>query len=160
MEMRLFEIMGSWVAGTDDVDAKLLFDRHSQHHAWRAGQWWERLPVTSGVDRGGLVVAPSAGVAAAARALESTEGVVPRLAGAYRVALPRLLAGYERHRALANPANDSAVIRTLDLLIPDVDADWRQGEVLLQERIADAVDVERSASAVAALERMLVDRSG
>ena len=73
---------------------------------------------------------------------------------------PRLLAGYERHRALANPANDSAVIRTLDLLIPDVDADWRQGEVLLQERIADAVDVERSASAVAALERMLVDRSG
>ena len=70
-EMRLFEVMGSWVAGTDDVDAKLLFDRHSQHHAWRAGQWWERLPVSAGVDRDGLVVAPSPAVQAAAAAPSS-----------------------------------------------------------------------------------------
>jgi hypothetical protein len=99
-------------------------------------------------------------VAAATRALESTGGVVARLAGAYRVAVPRLLAGYERHRAKASPASDSAVIRTLDLLIPDVDADWREGEVLLQERIGDAADVERAARTVAALERMFVGRSG
>lgn len=159
-EMRLFEVLGSWVASTDDVDAKLLFDRHSQHHAWRAGQWWDRLPVTAGVDREALVVAPSPAAAAAAGALESTEGVVARLAGAYRVALPRLLAGYERHRAQAGPAADSATIRTLDLLIPDVGADWHQGEVLLQQLISNAAEVERAAGAVAALERMLLAPAG
>jgi hypothetical protein len=154
--MRLFEIMGSWVAGTEDLEVKLLFDRHSQHHAWRAGQWWDRLPVTAGVDRAALVVAPSPADVAAASALESMEGMVARLAGAYRVALPRLLGRYERHRALAGPAGDSAAIRTLDLLIPDVSADWREGEVLLQERITSVAEIQQAAEAVTGLERLLL----
>jgi hypothetical protein len=156
VEMRLFEILGSWVASTDDIEAKLLFDRQSQHHAWRAGQWWERMPVTAGIDRESLVAAPSPGVAAGADALESADDVVARLAGTYRVALPRLLSRYERHRLLASPINDSAAIRTLELLIPDVSADRRQGEVLLQKRLADAEGVDRAARTVAALEVLLL----
>ena len=92
VEARLFEILGGWVASTDEVDAKLLFDRHSQHHAWRADQWWDRLPVLADVDRPGLVVAPSPGVGALAGGLADLDGTIPRLAGAYRVALPRLVA--------------------------------------------------------------------
>jgi hypothetical protein len=155
-EMRLFETLGSWVASTDDIEVKLLFDRHSQHHAWRADQWWDRLPVLAGVDREALVVAPSPGAAAVVDALAATQHVVSRLAGVYRVALPRLLGRYERHRGLASPGGDAAVIRTLDLLVPDVAGDWRQGEVLLQERICDAGDVELAAGTVTRLEQLLL----
>jgi hypothetical protein len=156
VELRLFEILGTWVSSTDDVDAKLLFDRHSQHHAWRAEQWWDRLPVLADVDRDALVEVPSAEVAAAGDSLAALEPTVDRLAGAYRVALPRLAAAYLGHRLQANFASDGAAIRTLDLLLPDVTADWREGEALLQHRLLNAPAVDAAAAAVAQLERMLV----
>lgn len=160
VESRLFEILGGWVPTTDDVDAKLLFDRHSQHHAWRAGQWWDRLPVLADVDRDALVMAPTPQVAAAADELATVEGTVARLAGAYRVALPRLAGAYHQHRLRASPASDEAAIRTLDLLLPDVGADWRHGEVLLQGLLVDAVLVQAAAATVARLEAALVGPGG
>ncbi|HEY3810453.1 MAG TPA: hypothetical protein VGL49_03380 [Acidimicrobiales bacterium] len=156
VESRLFEILGGWVATTPEVDAKLLFDRHSQHHAWRAGQWWDRLPVLAGAERDAYVVAPSEGVAAAATDLGGLGGTVARLAGAYRVALPRLAGAYQGHRSAANPASDGAAIRTLDLLLPDVTGDWREGEVLLQGMLVDGAAVEAAAATVARLEGLLV----
>jgi len=155
-ELRLFEILGGWVASTEDVDAKLLFDRHSQHHAWRAEQWWDRLPVLADVDRDALVVAPSPGIGAALDALAGLDATVARLAGAYRVALPRLVAGYHAHRLGVSPVSDGAAIRTLDLLLPDVAADWREGEVLLQSRLTGGADVDAAAAAVATLEGLIV----
>jgi hypothetical protein len=155
-ESRLFEILGGWVSSTDDPDVKLLFDQHSQHHAWRADQWWDRLPVLADVDRPGLVTAPSAQVAEVAAALAALEGAVPRLAGAYRLALPRLVAAYQEHRLTVSPASDGAVMRTLDIVLPDAVADWRDGEVLLQQRLADEMQVQLAADTVARLERLLV----
>jgi hypothetical protein len=156
VEARLFEILGGWVASTADVEAKLLFDRHSQHHAWRADEWWDRLPVLADVDRHGLVMAPSPRVAALVGELPALGGTVARLAGAYRVALPRLVAAYQEHRWQTNPAGDGAAIRTLDLLLPDVVADWREGEVLLQRLLAGEADVAAAADTVARLERLLI----
>ena len=57
---------------------------------------------------------------AAAAALAGLDSTVARLAGAYRVALPRLFAAYHRHRLQADPTSDGSAIRTLDLLVPDV----------------------------------------
>jgi hypothetical protein len=156
VESRLFEILGGWVSSTDDVDAKLLFDRHSQHHAWRADQWWDRLPVAADVDRPGLVVPPSTQVAEVAGAVAALQGIIPRLAGAYRLALPRLVAAYAEHRLKTSPASDEAAIRTLDIVLPDAVADWRDGEVLLQQRLADETQVQLAADTVARLERLLV----
>jgi hypothetical protein len=156
VEARFFEILGGWVTSTADVDAKLLFDRHSQHHAWRADQWWDRLPVLADIDRTSLVVAPSPEAAVAADDLAALEGTVARLAGAYRVGLPRLAGGYQRHRSQTNPASDGAAIRTLDLLLPDVAADWREGEILLQCLLTDDAAVQEAASTVARLERVIV----
>jgi hypothetical protein len=156
LEARLFEILGTWIASTEDVDAKLLFDRHSQHHAWRAGQWWDRLPVLADVDRHRLVVAPSPQVTALADELAILQGTVPRLAGTYRVALPRLAGAYQVHRLRANPASDEAAIRTLDLLLPDVVADWRDGEVLLQQLLTGEEDVSAAAATVKRLERAFI----
>jgi hypothetical protein len=81
---------------------------------------------------------------------------VARLAGAYRVALPRLVAAYQEHRLQANPAGDGAAIRTLDILLPDLVADWRDGEVLLQQLLAGEAEVAEAADTVARLERLLI----
>jgi hypothetical protein len=160
VEARLFEILGAWVASTGDVDAKLLLDRHGQHHAWRADQWWDRLPVLADVDRLGLVLPPSSQMEAMAERLAGLVGTVPRLAGTYRVALPRLASAYRAHRLEANPASDGAAIRTLDIVLPDVVADWREGEVLLQQLLVDEPEVVAAADTVATLERLLVSGSG
>jgi hypothetical protein len=156
LEARLFEILGGWVGSISDLDSKLLLDRHSQHHAWRADQWWDRLPVLAGVDREGFVMARSPAVGAFVVALAEEESPVERLAGAYRVALPRLVGTYERHRSQANPASDGSVIRTLDLLLPDVTADWREGELLLQQLLHDRAAVDEAAATVSRLERLLI----
>ena len=153
-ESRLFEILGGWVASTDEPEAKLLFDRHSQHHAWRAQQWWDRLPVLADVERDGLIQPPTPAAAAAAVGLAGLDSTVPRLAGAYRVALPRLVAAYHGHRLRADPTSDGSVIRTLDLLLSDVVGDWREGEVFLQLLLTDEAAVGRAAAAVASLERI------
>ena len=158
---RLFEIMGGWVVSTEEVEAKLLFDRHSQHQAWRAEQWWDRLPGARGCGPGCCsryrrLLRPQLAAAALA-ALDST---VARLAGAYRVVHPRLFAAYHRHRLKADPASDGSAIRTLDLLAPDVAADWREGEVLLQLLLTDDNAVQTAAAAVAQLERILVAAEG
>jgi hypothetical protein len=159
-ESRLFEITGGWVASTEPVDAKLLLDRHSQHHAWRAEQWWDRLPVLADVDRNDLTLPPTPTAEPAAAALAALDSTVARLAGAYRVALPRLFAAYQRHRLRADPTSDGSAIRTLDLLVPDVAADWREGEVLLQRLLTDDAAVQAAAGAVADLERLLVAPQG
>jgi len=160
VEGRLFEILGGWLSTTTEIEVKLLFDRHSQHHAWRADQWWDRLPVLADVDRDALVMAPSPEVAAAADDLAALEGTEVRLAGAYRVALPRLAAAYRAHRLQANPASDGAAIRTLDLLLPDVSADWSEGEILLQRLLTDAAAVDAAAATVGRLERAIVAPTG
>jgi hypothetical protein len=154
-EVRLFEVLGGWVASTGDVDAKLLLDRHSQHHAWRASQWWDRLPVLADVDRDALVVAPEPAVEKMMGELASLADVVERLAGAYRVALPRLVGRYQGHRELTSPTGDGATIRTLDLVEPDVARDWRDGELLLQRLLTDAGAVQRAAATAGRLEEML-----
>jgi hypothetical protein len=156
LELRLFEILGGWVASTEDTEAKLVFDRHSQHHAWRADQWWDRLPVLADVDRQALVAAPSPQMAAATDELAGVQGTVPRLAGGYRFAVPRLVAAYHAHRLRTCAASDGAARRTLDIVLPDVSADWRHGEVLLQELLTDESLAQLAATTVARLEATLL----
>ncbi|MGH9056116.1 MAG: hypothetical protein ACRDYY_09695 [Acidimicrobiales bacterium] len=154
-ELRLFEILGSWVASTPEPEAKLMLDRHSQHHAWRANQWWDRLPVLAGADRDSLAVPPSPAADSAAGALSDLDGTVARLAGAYRVALPRLAGAYEELLVLADPVSDGSTVRTLGLVRGDLDADWREGELCLQRLLVSTPAVEVAAATVARLEGLL-----
>lgn len=154
-ESRLFEILGGWVASTDELDARLMLDRHSHHCAWRAGQWWDRLPILADVDRSALCVAPGEMAERAADHLARVEGTVARLAVVYRSALPRLWSAYERHRSQAGPVADGSALRTLGMVLPDVAADWREGEMLLQQMLEGPEDVGEVARAVAAYEEIL-----
>ena len=156
IESRLFEVLGGWVGSTPEPDAKLLLDRHSQHDAWRAAQWWDRLPVLADVDRDRLVAAPSPAVAGAYDALAKLEGTAVRLAGAYRFALPHLVAGYDRHLAAADEVSDGAALRTLRIVAADAAADWREGERVLQGLLLDDASVRAAAETVGALESLLL----
>ncbi|HET6963755.1 MAG TPA: hypothetical protein VFH58_03220 [Acidimicrobiales bacterium] len=155
VESRLYEILGGWVAGTAEPEIRLLLDRHSHHCAWRAGQWWDRLPVLADVDREALCRPPSDRVAEALEHLAGVDGTAARLAGAYRVALPRLWSAYDRHGRHADPVADGSTLRTLGFVSPDVAADWREGEQQLQGILVDQAQIGAAAAAVSAMEGIL-----
>jgi hypothetical protein len=155
VERRLFERLGGWVAPSTSASAKLLLDSHAQHAAWRAEQWWVRLPVLASIDREALVAPP--GHWAAALSDLSTEGRDgARLALAYRVWLPRLAVAYDHHLAATTPVADASVARTLRQVLADIRADWAEGEAVLQELIVTSADVSGAAATVAAGEALLV----
>lgn len=160
LERRLFEVLGSWVVPTIDPEAKLMLDRHSRHHAWRAAQWLDRLPVLADVDREALTAPPSPQAEEMMARLGALEGLAPRLAGVYRVALPRLSSRYECHRLAADPVPDGSALRTLRLVSADSEADWKEGERLLQARLVDAGSIQAASDAVSALELVLAPTGG
>jgi hypothetical protein len=155
-EAGLFSVLGGWVTSTPETPVKLMLDRHSQHHAWRAQQWWDRLPVLVEVDRDGLVVPLWPGLGAVMGSLVGLTESVPRLAAAYRVALPRLAAAYQKHLSQVSPASDSSTVRTLEIVSRDLIADWREGEVMLQGLILNGSSVRTAAETVAQLEETLL----
>jgi hypothetical protein len=152
----MFEILGAWVATTAEPAVKLMVDRHSLHHSWRAAQWEARLPVASGVNIDALIAAPAVATEKALDALAGMQGTVRRLAGAYRVALPRLAASYAADVAGASPISDGSVIRTLQIVAADLHADWREGEFALHALLADRAAVDAASGAVVELEALLV----
>jgi hypothetical protein len=154
-ERRMFEILGGWVGSTDQGPVKLMFDRHAQHHAWRAAQWWDRLPVLTDVDRDALVVAPGPDVASVMEAIGDCSTAVSRLAAAYRFAMPRMFAAYQRHRAAAGPVEDASTLRVLGLVGPDLASDWGEGEVTLQGLVTTAATADEAAATVGRLERLV-----
>lgn len=151
----MFEVLGGWVGSTGEPSLKLMLDRHSQHHAWRAGQWWERLPVLAGVDRDALVRAPSPAARQTIDLVGECADTVTRLASAYRFAMPRIFAAYQQHRSAASPVSDGSALRTLGLVGPDLAADWAEGEVALQGLIRSDDDAARAAGIVARLEGLV-----
>lgn len=155
LESRLFEVLGAWAADTESVPLQLMFDRHSRHCAWRAAQWWDRLPVLADVERPALCAPASPALGHVIDELGRLSEPVGRLAGAYRVALPRAWTAYRSHRLVAAEPADGSTIRTLEIVTADLVADWGEGESALQLALADRAAVASSAATVTALEELL-----
>lgn len=158
-ESRLFELLGAWVPTTTDPELRLMLDRHSHHAAWRAREWWDRLPVLADVERAALSRPPAASAVAAAERMAAAEGDGARLALAYRFAVPRLWVSYDRYRCELEQGgggiSDGSSLRTLRLVGPDVAADWHEGEAALQEVLRVGANIRQAAGAVAAMEELL-----
>lgn len=182
LEEAVWRLLGGWAATTGEAAAAVLFDTHAQHAAWRARQWGARLPVLAGIERDGLVRPPSAGLSAVVERLggEGAPGTVlpgtalsgtvspgtvfpgtvsprtvSRLAAAYRVLLPRLVAGYRREAGLLSPVSDAPALRTLAQVDSDAAGDWVAGETFLQGILVDGAAVNEAAATVAGLELLL-----
>src|SRR4030081_3634642 len=44
IEMKLFEVLGGWVATVPELDVKMRLGTHCYHHAWHSELWHKRLP--------------------------------------------------------------------------------------------------------------------
>jgi hypothetical protein len=161
IEGALYRALGEWVTDVPIPAVQVHLDGQSMRHAWHAELWAERLPVLDGADPDALTVpsAPSAAVFAALAGDPSPmggpgppwpegadrgsgpPGALPRLAGLYRVVLPRLVTSYERHLRVAGEVSDGPVRRALRLVLNDEIDDWRAGERLVQRLVTRPHDV-------------------
>jgi hypothetical protein len=161
IENALYSMLGEWVTDMPVAAVQVHLDGQSLRHAWHADLWADRLPVLAGTDPAGLTEPsdPSAAVFAALSGVSPpTEGpgstwppadqeapgrpgALPRLAGLYRVVLPRLVTSYERHLRVAGPVTDGPVARTLKLVLNDEIEDWHAGERLVQRLVTRPHDV-------------------
>lgn len=157
IEMRTFEILGSWVPTLPELDIKLAVAAQSYHHAWHAELWEDRLPVLAGIDPDELTAPATPGLEMLVTALaDVTLPTIDKLVGMYRVLLPRKISAYRAHRARTSAVADGAVIRALDLALRDEVADWQEGEGFLQSLLASPSEVKRAAGRQAELESMLI----
>jgi hypothetical protein len=161
IEAALYELLGSWVADMPIAGVQVHLDAQSMHHAWHAELLGDRLPVLAGADPDGLT-RPSAATAALFAALAGTRsvpegpgstwpagdtepvpriGALPRLAGLYRVVLPRLVTSYTRHLRVVAQVADGPLQRALRLVLRDEVEDWMAGERLVQRLVTRPHDV-------------------
>jgi len=161
IETTLFATLGAWVTDMPVAGVQVHLDAQSMRHAWHAELFGDRLPVRAGVDPDALT-RPSAAAATLFAALDGIEvpaegpgstwppadqeraprpGALPRLAGLYRVVLPRLVTTYTRHLRVVAPVADAPLARALRLVQRDGVEDWMAGERLVQRLVTRPHDV-------------------
>lgn len=161
-EMRLFELMGGWVATVPELDVKLRLGTHCYHHAWHSELWHKRLPELREMNPERLTLPPNEGYVAFIEALgepETSDATIEKLVGMYRVLLPRLIATYTYHLNGTSEITDAPTIRSLRFCLQDDIDEWREGEMLVQSLLTTPEDAERAAAHQARLEGLLI-RSG
>jgi hypothetical protein len=159
LEMQTFELLGRWVQQVPEISVKVMLGTHCYHHSWHAELWQQRLPELRELDVARLVRPPSPQIAAVMTTLREADGAgltIEKLAGAYRVLIPRKIGMYTDHLRVASPVADAALIRSLQFALADEMADWRDGELILQSLLRQPTDVTRAATYQARLETLLV----
>src|SRR5437879_8402548 len=88
IEMRLFEVLGGWVATVPELDVKMRLGTHCYKHAWHADLWHKRLPELREMSPERLTVPPNDELVTFVEALTEPEGpelTIEKLVGAHRV---------------------------------------------------------------------------
>jgi hypothetical protein len=163
LEMRLFEVLGGWVATVPELDVKTTLGRHCYHHAWHAELWHKRLPELREMNPDRLTRPPNPELEAFVAALTEPEApdlTIEKLVGVYRVLLPRKIAAYTYHLHATSRVTDAPTIRSLGFILGDEETDWREGEMLLQALIETGAEAERAARRHAELETLMVKAGG
>jgi hypothetical protein len=160
VELRLFEIMGGWVASTPEVAAKSALAEQCYHHAWHAELWAARFPQGYGHDLQEATQAGSEALSGWFDDLAALPTTLDRLAALYRVVVPRLALAYRDWEAKANPVADGPLLRWLRFASTDEATDWQSGECLLHDLLVNSDRVERAAAAQVRMEASLVAHGG
>jgi hypothetical protein len=162
-EMRLFEVLGGWVATVPELDVKLVLGRHAWFHAEHAKRWDERLPELREMNRERLNVPPNAEFEAfmdSVREPEGAELTIEKLVGVYRVLIPRFIGVYTYHLNGTSRITDAPTIRSLTFILQDEYETWRDGEMLLQSLIDTPAKAERAARRYQELETLYIASGG
>jgi hypothetical protein len=161
-EQRLFELLGAAAVAAGHDEVTVVLDRLSLHAAWRAEQWWQRLPVLAGVERSAFVTGPSADAVlpedGTPQAWAPPPGVLPAddvgaLAVTARLLLPRRLVAYRAHAAAASVVAERSVQRTLRLVLADAAADRDDAEDLLCRLLGSPERIQAAAEALSQAEQ-------
>lgn len=145
LEHRLFELTGKLSAEIEDDAARLYLSVVSGQHAWHEELWQNHLPVVKNLDPDTFTQPSSDGIEAAITLLEHKNSCVERLAAIYRVVLPHMIVGYERHLAICNEVVDAPIMRSLRLVLRDEHEAWSAGEGVV-ESLLGSKDLIRAAS--------------
>lgn len=162
-EMRLFEVLGGWVATVPELDVKLMLGRHTYHHAWHSELWHKRLPELREMNPERLNVPPNDAYVTfmdAVREPGAAEETIEKLVGVYRVLLPRKIAVYTYHLNGTSTITDAPTIRSLKFALQDEFEDWRDGEMMLQSLIDTPEKVDRANRRQVELERLYLESGG
>ena len=160
-EMRFFELMGGWVPGVAEPEAKIHLHVAARHHGWHAGLWADQLPdADDGVRR--LTVPPGEGIRSLFEALRGPDGAgtAEKLVAVYRVLLPHLVATYRSELDGASEVRDGPAIRVLRLVLRDEEEDWRRGELLVRSLLRSGDEIRRAAAHQGRLEAVLASAGG
>jgi hypothetical protein len=163
IEMRLFEVLGGWVATVPELDVKLRLGTHCYHHAWHSELWHKRLPELREMNPDRLTVPPNDELVAFVDAMTEPEGpglTIEKLVGAYRVLIPAKIAAYTYHRNNTSTITDAPTIRSLDFALADEFNDWRDGEMMLQSLIQSEAELDRAIAHQAALQKLMLAAGG
>ncbi len=162
-EMRLFEVLGGWVATVPELDVKLVLGRHTHFHAEHAKRWDERLPELREMNRERLNQPPNAEFETfmdAVREPEAADLTIEKLVGVYRVLIPRFIGVYTYHLNGTSSITDAPTMRALKFILQDEFETWRDGEMLLQSLIDSPAKVERASRRSEELEKLYVASGG
>jgi hypothetical protein len=156
VERRLFEVTGSLSSNPEMLsEVQVYLDSLSAQHAWHAELWADRLPIVSGLDAQALVVLPSP--LDEVFQLVAAGGPIEAMVGLFRVVIPRLIASYVHHRALASAASEAPTLRALELVLRDEVEAFVAGEALVLGLLGSPEAVERAGEIVVRLETGLVE---
>lgn len=129
-------IMGGWIALTPELPAKLVLGRHVWDCAQHADLWGKRLPeLRASAQRSEPANDRFVRFMDLIEAPEGYTETPERLAGAYLVLKPHLVAAYERHLSLANPVYEPPTCRILERCIAEERRHVAAGTTVI-ERIA------------------------
>ena len=163
IEMRLFEVLGGWVATVPELDVKMRLGTYCYKHAWHAELWHKRLPELREMNPERLTQPANDELVAFVEAMTEPEApdlTIEKLVGAYRVLIPHKIAAYTYHLNNTSTITDAPTIRSLKFALQDEFEDWRDGEMLIQSLIASPEEVRRAADHQARLEQLMVVAGG
>ena len=158
VEMRLFEVLGGWVATVPELDVKMRLGTHCYKHAWHAELWHKRLPELREMNPDRKTVPPNDSLVAFMDAMtepEAPEQTIEKLVGVYRVLIPHKIAAYTYHLNNTSTITDAPTIRSLKLVLLDEQDDWRDGEMLIESLLETDSDVDRASAHQARLEKLM-----
>ncbi len=163
IEMRLFEVLGGWVATVPELDIKMRLGTHCYKHAWHAELWHKRLPELREMNPERLTQPANDELVEFVDAMtepEAPDQTIEKLVGVYRVLIPHKIAAYTYHLNNTSSITDAPTQRSLRFALNDEIEDWRDGEMLIQSLIEDEEEVHRAAAHQARLEILMVKAGG